>query len=54
MYGWGFGFYYQLGQGQDDNEDYFEPVRIDLGKKARNREIKLISCGYFNSAAIVK
>jgi hypothetical protein len=27
LYGWGFGFYHQLGQ-KGDTEDYLEPVKI--------------------------
>jgi alpha-tubulin suppressor-like RCC1 family protein len=29
LYGWGFGFYHQLGQ-KEDNEDHLDPIKITL------------------------
>ena len=52
LYGWGFGFYYQLGQGEDNNEDYLDPLKIVL--KTGDYKVKYISCGYFMSSAITK
>jgi alpha-tubulin suppressor-like RCC1 family protein len=46
LYVWGFGYYYQLANG--NREDSFEPTKIALSK-----EVEEISCGYFHSAFIV-
>jgi hypothetical protein len=51
LYGWGFNYYYQLGQGADNREDELEPVKIDI---KNNKRVKHISCGYFMSAVITK
>lgn len=56
LFGWGFGFYYQLGKGHHDNEDHLEPTEIVMGntnKYAKHKSVVYISCGYFNSAAII-
>ena len=66
LYGWGFGFYYQLGL-KNDQEDHLNPVKIDLMEPevvrdeitgaerviARQAEIKSITCGYFHSGVII-
>lgn len=49
LYGWGFNFYYQLGQGLNQNEDEPLPKRIDLGSTDK---IEGLSCGYFNSTVV--
>ena len=49
LFGWGFNFYYQLGQGLNQNEDEYLPKRIDLGSTDR---LEGLSCGYFNSTVV--
>jgi len=51
LYGWGFGFYYQLAQ-PEENEDHEVPVKIKVGKD-EERPVKKISCGYFHSGVIM-
>eukprot|EP00347_Sterkiella_histriomuscorum_P017345 403349742 len=53
LYGWGFGFYYQFGLGEKDQEDYLEPVKIQIVKD-ENRKVKKIAAGYFHSGVIIK
>ena len=67
LYGWGFGFYHQLGQ-KEDNEDHIDPVKISVvDNEVRYREdgkvekvivkqkpVKSIACGYFHSGVILK
>jgi len=51
LYGWGFNFYNQLGQGEEGRVDCLVPAKIELPSKAT---VKKASCGYFNSAALTK
>jgi hypothetical protein len=30
-FGWGFNFYYQLGQSYGNKEDHFSPIKIEVG-----------------------
>jgi alpha-tubulin suppressor-like RCC1 family protein len=67
LYGWGFGFYYQLGL-KDDQEDHLNPVKIQIiepeivrdeatGSErvvTRQPGVKSITCGYFHSGVILK
>ena len=67
LYGWGFGFYYQLGL-KDDQEDHLNPVKIQIIEPevvrdevtgaervvTRQPGIKAITCGYFHSGVILK
>jgi alpha-tubulin suppressor-like RCC1 family protein len=45
IYAWGFGFYYQLGTGKQN--DCYVPTKIFFDKQVKN-----ISCGYFHTAVI--
>ena len=51
LYGWGFGYYFQLGQGNAQREDATDPVEITLKS---NQPVTQISCGYFHSCAITR
>lgn len=67
LYGWGFGFYHQLGL-KEDNEDHLDPVMITIvenvvriGEDGREEKlpgkqkpVKSIACGYFHSGVILK
>lgn len=70
LYGWGFGFYYQLGQ-KGDQEDCLEPVKIQVIENeireevgddgsvkktviVKQKGVKQIACGYFHSGVILK
>ena len=50
LYGWGFNFYSQLGQGEAVRDDCMTPVKITLP----STRIKKASCGYFNSIILTK
>ena len=51
LYGWGFGYYYQLGLGESQREDAIEPVKINIKYKDK---VKHIPAGYFHSSVITK
>ena len=67
LYGWGFGFYHQLGQ-NGDNEDFINPVKIQVVENEivesedgadsqviiKQKGVKKITCGYFHSGVILK
>ena len=51
IYGWGFNYYHQLGQGDEDNEDHLVPVKVHI---QHGKKVNSISCGYFTSSIITK
>ena len=66
LYGWGFGFYHQLGQ-KGDNEDFLDPVPIQVVENelregpdgtstvvVKQKAVKRVTCGYFHSGVILK
>ena len=51
LYGWGFNFYYQLGECYGNNKDKFKPTKIDVG--SFKDCVYNVSCGYFNTNVIM-
>jgi len=52
LYGWGFNYYFQLGQGKGSNKDDASvPIKIQVIEKPYR--VKHISCGYFNSTVMI-
>ena len=51
VYAWGFNYYHQLGQGDEDNEDHLLPVKVHI---QHGKKVECLSCGYFTSCIVTK